>query len=219
MLTKTKVFIAAVLLVSLMLPFTAMAKEFPDVPVGYWAKSNIEEMSGLGFLAGTPDGNFNPEKPVTRAEFATMIVNCLKLNVAGTNGGTFIDVSNKHWAFKAIVAASKAGFIVGDKGKFRPDDKISRQEMAVVVMKISEKNGYPGDGQTGSLGRFKDGDQVSPWALPSVADATNFGFIQEVSYSVYQSSRYNRVLSPQANATRAQAAVSLHNLLAKLGLL
>ncbi|MHB9094700.1 MAG: S-layer homology domain-containing protein [Eubacteriales bacterium] len=223
MLTKNKVFVVIVLLVSLMLPFTALAKEFQDVPVGYWAKSEIEELAGLGFLAGTPDGNFNPDNPVTRAEFAAMIVKSLKMTVTGGSTGTFKDVPKKHWAIKAVETVSKAGFVVGDKGKFRPDDKISRQEMAVIIMRISEKNGYPGEGSTSSLGRFKDSDQISGWAAPSVGDATNFGYIREVSYSVYEStyssSRYNRVLAPLDNATRAQAAVSLHNLLVKTGLI
>lgn len=223
MLNKKRVIVAVVLILSLILPVLAFAKEFPDVSAGYWAKNDIETMAELGFLAGAPDGNFYPENPVTRAEFAAMAVKSLKLPVNTGAKATFSDVSKKHWAYGFIETVSKAGYVTGHQGKFRPNDKITRQEMAVIIMRISEKYGYAGDGNTSYLGKYKDNDQISEWALPAVSDAAKFGYIREVSYSVYESayetSRYNRKLAPLDNATRAQAAVSLHKLLIKTGLI
>lgn len=221
MLNKNKVIVAAALILSLILPVLAFAKEFPDVTAGYWAKSDIEEMARLGFLSGAPDGNFYPENPVTRAEFAAMAVKSLKLAVSTGTKATFSDVPKNHWAYGFIETVSKAGYVTGHQGKYRPNDKITRQEMAVIIMRISEKYGYAGDGSTSFLGKYKDSDQISEWAVPAVADAAKFGYIQEVSYAVYESAyesyRYNRKLTPLDNATRAQAAVALYKLLIKTG--
>ena len=220
---KKKVILAAVLMLFLIVPVTAWAREFPDVPSGYWAKNDIDEMANLGFLAGNPDGNFYPENPVTRAEFAAMIVKSLKLTVNTGTKPTFSDVSKKHWAYGAVETVSKAGYVVGYQGKYRPNDKMTRQEMAIIVMRISSKYGYSGDGSTAFLGKYKDNDQISSWAAPDVSDAAKFGYIKEVSFSVYESAyesyRYNRELSPLSSATRAQAAVALHKMLQKTGLL
>lgn len=222
MLNKNKVLAAVVLVLSLMLPVMALAAgEFPDVPYGYWAKNDIDTMAGLGFLTGAPDGNFYPENPVTRAEFAAMTVKSLKLTVTKGAKATFTDVAKGHWAYSFIETVGKAGFVTGYQGKFRPNDKITRQEMAVIVMRISAKYGYAGDGSTSYLGKYKDNDQVSEWAAPAVSDAARFGYLQEVSYSVYESAydsyRYNRKLTPLNNATRAQAAAAIYRLLVKTG--
>ncbi len=223
MLNRFKVFVVFVMLLSLMIPVVAFAKEFPDVSAGHWGEKEIQEMSNLGFITGNPDGNFYPDNPVTRAEFAAMIVKSLKLPVTATNQATFKDVNKKHWAFGVIEAAGKAGFIKGDKGFYRPNDKISRQEMAVIAMKISQKYGYPGDGSTAFLGKYKDNNQVSSWAAPAVGDAAEFGYIEEVSFSLNNSGpkpvRYNRVLAPLDTATRTQAAVAIDRVLIKVGLI
>lgn len=223
MLKRTKVIVIIAVLLSLMVPVIAFAKDFSDIPAGHWARRDIQAMADLGFVTGAPDGNFYPDNPVTRAEFAAMIVKSLKLPLNVGQQATFKDVNKKHWAFAVVETAGKAGFIKGDKGFFRPDDKISRQEMGVIVMKVSEKYGYAGDGSTGYLGKYKDSELVSQWAAPSLSDATKFGYMQEVSYSVYESTydsyHYNRILAPLENATRAQAASAIYKVLLKVGLI
>lgn len=223
MFNKTKAIVVVVVLLSLLIPAGVFAKEFSDVPTSYWANRDIQAMADLGFVAGAPDGNFYPENPVTRAEFAAMIVKSLKLPLNLGQQATFKDVNKKHWAFAAIETASKAGFILGDKGLYRPNDKISRQEMAVIVMKVSAKYGYASDDSTSYLGKYKDSDLVSQWAAPALNSATSFGYLEEVNYSVYESTydthRYNRILAPLENATRAQAAAAVHKVLMKVGLI
>lgn len=223
MLKRYKVVLIGFLVLALMAPVMAWAGEFPDVSAGHWANKAINEMANLGILMGDPDGNFYPDNPVTRAQFAAMIIKSLKLPMKMGSKAVFSDVPKGHWAYGVIEAANKAGFVTGYQGKFRPEDKITRQEMAVVIMNISSKYGYPGEGSTNALGKYKDIDLVSSWAAPAISDATRFGYIQEVSYSVYESAyeshRFNRVLAPLDNATRAQAAFALHKMLIKTGLI
>lgn len=208
MVNKVKVLVVFAVILSFMIPGTALAKEFPDVSAGHWGQREIQDMANLGFIAGTPDGNFYPDNSVTRAEFAAMIVKSLKLPLNPVKKSTFKDVDIKHWARGVIDAAGKAGYIVGNQGFFRPDDRISRQEMGAIIMKISEKHGYPGDGSVAFLGQYKDYNQVSAWAAPALSAAAKFGYLEEVD---------NRIFAPLSQATRAQAAVGIYRVLKKVG--
>ncbi len=52
---------------------------FKDVADGYWAKGSIERLAKMGLLAGDNQGNFNPEKPITRAEVAAVLDRLLQM--------------------------------------------------------------------------------------------------------------------------------------------
>ena len=223
MFNRAKVVVVVAVILSLMVPGVALAKEFPDVIAGHWGQKEIQGMSDLGFIAGNPDGKFYPDNPITRAQFAAIIVKALKLPVNAVQQPTFKDVNKKHWALGVVEAASKAGFIMGSQGLFRPDDMISRQEMGVIVMKISEKHGYAGDGSTAFLGQYRDNAEVSQWAAAKLSDAAKFGYIEEFHFSDEhfgtQSAQYNRILAPLNAATRAQASVAVYRVLVKTGLI
>lgn len=223
MLNRANMFIVLAVILSLIVPGIALAKDFPDVSAGHWGQKEIQGMSDLGFITGNPDGKFYPDNPVTRAQFAAIIVKSLKLPVNAIQQPTFKDVSKKHWALGVIEAASKAGFIMGNQGLFRPEDMISRQEMGVIVMKISEKYGYAGDGSTAFLGQYRDSAEVSQWAAAKLSDAAKFGYIEEFHFSDehygVQSAQHDRVLAPLNAATRAQASVAVYRVLVKTGLI
>lgn len=220
-----KTVVIAVLFSIISGPFTALAGEFSDLPGDHWARREILEMKNLNILAGAKDGKFYPESFVTRAEFATIITKSLKLPVQTSGKSRFIDVPEGYWATGYIEAAASAGFIAGYQGKFRPTDNISRQEMAVVIMKISEKYGYAGDGSTDILIKYKDGNNVAPWAAPAFAGALRFAYMREVidmemeTDSEYETPWFKRELKPGSKATRAEAAFATYKLLIKTGLI
>lgn len=215
------------LLVSLLAgPLAVWAAEFPDLPGDYWARREILEMQNLGILAGAKDGNFYPESDVTRAEFAAMLSKSLKLPVQAVVKSRFNDVPKGHWAFGYIEAAAGAGFINGYQGKFRPGDNISRQEMAVIVMKVSSKYGYVVSGTTDILVKYKDKNDIASWAAASFAEALKYGYIREAGYrgeivtgSAYSVPWNKRELKPAANATRAESAFALYRMLIRTGLI
>ncbi|HWI54993.1 MAG TPA: S-layer homology domain-containing protein [Desulfobacteria bacterium] len=205
-------------------PFSVLAAEFPDLPGDHWARREILEMQTLNVIAGAKDGNFYPEAPVTRAQFATIITKSLKLPIQTSGKSRFTDVQKGYWATGYIEAAASAGFINGYQGKFRPADNISRQEMAVIIMKISGKYGYAADGSTDVLIKYKDGNDVAPWAASAFNGSLRFAYmngvneIETVTNSVYKTPWFKRELKPGANATRAEAAYALYKLLVKTGL-
>ncbi|MBN2796781.1 MAG: S-layer homology domain-containing protein, partial [Clostridia bacterium] len=88
------------------------------------------------YVYGYPDQSFGPQRSVTRAEVATMFAKILKLNIEYTGEQKFSDVKEGEWYYPYVQAIARTGLFVGDtNGSFRPNDPISRGEMATVFAK------------------------------------------------------------------------------------
>lgn len=89
------------------------------------------------YVYGYPGNLFGPELPVTRAEVATMFAKILKMNLDYPGRQVFDDVNADIWYFPYVQAIYRTGIFVGDgNGQFRPDDPISRAEVATVFSKL-----------------------------------------------------------------------------------
>ncbi|EAX95010.1 S-layer homology domain containing protein [Trichomonas vaginalis G3] len=109
---------------------------FSDLKEEQWFYDNIVFIEKQGLIAGYEDGTFRPNEPMTRAQFASMMANYLKLNV-GNHPIDFKDVKENYWASDAINALSSHGIMVGkSKNEFKPNDKITRAEAATIFNKI-----------------------------------------------------------------------------------
>ncbi len=107
---------------------------FSDIAEERWSNSAISTMANGGYVAGRPNGTFDPEAPITRAEFATMAVRFASL--MDTTGVSFTDIEG-HWAESYILKAAKAGWIKGyPDGSFKPDEKITRAEAMTLVNNV-----------------------------------------------------------------------------------
>ena len=147
--------------------------------------------------------NANPHEPLTRAEFAGILVRTLDLTGDETAAARFSDVPAGQRFAGAIGAAAKAGFASGyGDGTFRPDKHISREEMTVMIIKAIEAAGYTIEiaDVEGAIAGFNDGNDVSGWARPSLAAAVEAGIIL---------GRESGDFAPHAEATRAEAAAVL----------
>ncbi|MGO4538558.1 S-layer homology domain-containing protein [Paenibacillus sp. 2TAB19] len=166
---------------------------------GHWAEKSIVQLVGLGVLSGYPDGSFQPEEEITRAEFTTALVNALKLPVTGDR--VFADTSG-HWAQKQIAIAAENGIVGGYEGNlFKPDASVTREEIAVMVARAVDLK----RGDNALLP--KDAAAISPWAVDSVAALMEKGVI-----SGYLDGNFD----PKRLATRAEAAAIIVNTLNKL---
>ena len=111
---------------------------FQDVPKSHWAANYIGYMQQFGIIVGYQDGTFRPDAPVTRAEFAAIASRFEKLT-AGTKG--FTDVPSTHWAAKYINFAATRGWVGGyPDGTFRPENPITRAEVAAVTCRLLERS-------------------------------------------------------------------------------
>ena len=103
-----------------------------------WARDAIEILAGNGIIDGTGSG-FEPHRFMTRAEFIKIIVKALNLETKRASGNVFNDVYESEWFADFVECASENKIISGDSdGKFRPNDVISRNEIAVVLKRIAD---------------------------------------------------------------------------------
>ncbi len=99
-------------------------------------------------------------------------------------------------------AAANVGLIVDFDGYFRPDDRITREEMAVILCKV---RAFMGLSETkGAIGNFSDRDQISGWAYAYVDVAASVGLIGGMPDGSF---------APWEDTTRAQAASVIKRLL------
>ncbi|MGI6142949.1 MAG: S-layer homology domain-containing protein [bacterium] len=167
---------------------------FSDLPPTHWAYLPLEKLAAAGIFNGYPDGTIRPEKQVTRAEFATLLVRALDLEVRGDDASlSFTDVPPDHWAREAIATAAAAGFIRGRSDTvFDPKSSITGGEvMAMLVKALPQKEQAPG--------------AAGPhWYSQPVA-------VAEENALLYPG------FDPVQRASRGQCAYSLAKLLAVLG--
>ena len=164
--------------------------------IGHWAEQSIKQLVNLGAINGYPDGSFKPNNRITRAEFAAVLVKAFRLTMG--NGKTFTD-TERHWARDFIGAAAENGVVKGyDAGTFGPDDLITREQMAVMVVQAAKLS-------TAVEGlSFTDSDRISGWAKEAVAIATGNGIIKGYP---------DHTIRPRGNATRAEAVTVIANAL------
>jgi len=165
---------------------------------GHWAEADIQRLVQSGVVNGYPDGSFKPDAPITRAEFTAMLVRAFKLTAE--TGTSFADTAG-HWCEDAIGAAASLGVVEGyDSGTFGPDDPITREQLAVMLVRAMEL-----DLVTGSTG-FADDSSISEWARGFVAAAVEAGIL--AGYP-------DNTVRPQGTATRAECLTAVVNALAK----
>ena len=141
---------------------------FNDIS-GHWAEQNIYEMAAMGVVNGLPDGSFQPDRTVTRAEFAKMLVEAYKLEPQ--IGKVFNDTA-VHWAKDYIATAYYYKIINGySDSVFGPDDHITREQAAAMIIRASNLPFSPG---TASISDYTG---VSDWAKDAVKTAVLEGII------------------------------------------
>ncbi|MNO62092.1 Endo-1,4-beta-xylanase A precursor [compost metagenome] len=178
-------------------------KSYDDVPSGHWAAAVVQELTAKHLIQGVRLRNFEPNRSVTRAEFTAMLVRLLGLE--GKSSTAFADVSADEWYAEEVSQAVEAGIVHGvSETLFAPEALISRQEMAVMVMRayeyVSGKKLEPKP-----VIQFGDLRTAASWARESIIAAQALGLIQ---------GRSDRQFVPGGSATRAESAMVLHNLLA-----
>ncbi|CAM4431710.1 S-layer homology domain-containing protein [Paenibacillus tarimensis] len=182
-------------------------RSFSDVQ-GHWAQRDIERLASKLIVDGKSDQKFDPEGRVTRAEFAALLTR--SLGITETSGtASFADVLPNAWFAGAVGAAADAGLVAGYKDRtFRPDEAITREQMAAmidraIVFAAAEQTGAT----TASAASFEDVDAISDWAMPSIGRLLQAKVMEGASKSFF---------APKSPATRAQCVVVLHRMLQNL---
>lgn len=110
---------------------------FMDVPFHHWAYEAIEELKARGIMKGMDKNHFEPDRPLSRAEFAVTAARWMKL--ASSGEAAYPDVKG-HWAAKEIAALAEAGAMEGyDNGAFRPNANVSRAEIVKMLNRLLKR--------------------------------------------------------------------------------
>ena len=142
---------------------------FTDVEDDAWYAPAVNTMAALGVVKGVGDGRFEPTRPITRAEFATIASNFAQ---TARDRFDFVDVDKSHWAYPYISAVSFYGWVAGVGGnKFEPDRPIVRAEAATIVNNMLGRIGDREMIDAGKGRQFPDVDK-SYWGWYEIGEAT-----------------------------------------------
>ncbi|NLW07467.1 MAG: DUF4430 domain-containing protein [Clostridia bacterium] len=176
-------------------------KSFSDVTDSSfgWARNVIETLAGAGIIAGVDGQRFEPARPVSRAEFACLLVRALELEEVTAENLPFTDVKAGAWYAGAVTAAAEAGLIKGyEDGTFAPDNTITREEIVAILARALELP--PSEQEL----IFKDSDEISAWARDSMAAAAARGLIKGFA---------DGTIRPRAATSRAECAGLLYRMI------
>jgi S-layer homology domain len=180
---------------------------FSDVSSTHWAKEFISELAAMEIIQGFPDGNFRPNEPVTRAQFAAMLENAFEKGKI-RQAVNFRDISSNYWAYNAIREAYQMGFVNAVPGnKFNPSENLSRIE---ILAALARGLNYTATGSVDDiLSIFTDYSSISGDYRSLIAAATQRGLV--VNYPDISALNGDKV------ATRAEVCALLYRALVSTG--
>lgn len=180
---------------------------FQDMNGYGWANEAVLGLAAREVIQGRSEGHYVPEGQVTRAEFVQILTALFDLGDSNANTA-FTDVEPGAWYYNAIASAQKAGLVQGKgDGSFGVNDRISREDMAVLIYRLAQKLGVTtfitSGGTNGSSKGFLDSGQTSVYAQEAVIALQQAGLMNGVTEGYFE---------PKGNSTRAQAASVLFRL-------
>lgn len=170
---------------------------FLDLDSVSWAKDSVERLYDAGVVNGIGEGLFAPNVSVSREEFVKFIVLGLGLELTEATDMDFRDVDRNAWYSSYVLSAASSGVVFGrDDGTFGVGDKITREDMAVMICRALSSKGISTTATVGS--DFTDAAYISDYAAESVSYLSKTGILNGME---------NGSFEPQSFSTRAQAAV------------
>ncbi|HQA58823.1 MAG TPA: S-layer homology domain-containing protein [Acetivibrio sp.] len=149
------------------------SQTFSDIE-GHWCREYIEKFLSKNWVSGYENGQFRPNRFVTRAEFTAMVMNVFKKGES-VNECNFTDVKKGDWFYNAVAYAAGEGLIQGYKnGSFKPMDNMSRQDAVVILAKLFDDDYFEGAEDY----KFADEDTFADYSYKSIKNLASFGIIQ-----------------------------------------
>lgn len=174
---------------------------FTDVSRGDWFYDAVKYVYDNGLFKGTSDTLFEPDAPMTRGMFATVLGRAAGVDASAEYENVFADVEPNEYYAPYIAWASENGMVEGNgDGTFAPDDNITREQMAKIFLGYYR---YMGEGPEGAWAialNYADVDQMSDWALEGVMFCTLKGLLM---------GKENNMFDPKGNALRSEVATVL----------
>ena len=174
---------------------------FRDVAPGAWYEEAVRYVYEAGLMQGTTGTTFSPGRTSNRGQITAILHRLEGSPRAGTP--PFTDVAADSYCADAVAWAEKNNIVRGfEDGTFRPEGRITRQQLAAILFRYLEHRGADTAGRA-DLSRFSDTAAVADYAREAMAWAVSAGLLQ---------GRSDGTLDPAGSATRAQTAVILQRL-------
>lgn len=187
---------------SLFIPKTAFAAD--DIS-GHYFESSLRSLIQQGIMGGYSDNVYKPDSHVTRAEFTSFLVRALNLSQMTTTK-SFTDVSQGQWYTGPVTTATSHNLIGGyTDGTFKPNSKISRQEMAAMIQRALTSQGIIAGEQTL---KFTDTTEINTIFRPAV---------QNLLYLGIMSGKGGNRFAPNDYTTRGETAAVIDRMLTRIG--
>lgn len=170
--------------------------QFIDISTS-WAKEYIEYLVAKGFIKGKTETIFAPNDRITRAEFVQILAHISQGDLSLYNDASFLDVRGTEWFAPAIAWAKEMGIVTGDGGYFKPQEIITRQDMAVMLYRyMNQVHHYTWEAST-NVQSFADDEVIKTYAKEAVYTMKEAKII---------GGREHGNFAPLDEATRAEAA-------------
>ena len=200
--------IRTLLLFLLLVPTYVYALEFKDINHGFWAYKEIDFLTDEGIISGYPDNEYLPQKLVTRAEYAAMVIKTIgQENIPIETMYTFEDIDNSHWAWGYILRAVNLDILKpASDSYFYPNDYVTRSEVITFLVNILKSEDISKKEAIIALqNSFDDFDEIPDWFKVTAGKA-------EVLNVIAKEPPRERYLDYDKYVNRAQIAVFLARL-------
>ncbi|KZE71722.1 hypothetical protein AV654_05820 [Paenibacillus elgii] len=199
-----------------------MYDSFNDITSHEWGRDTLDTMYSKGFMLNKLQSLFVPNEPITRGEFATLLVKGFDIPLQYTGNMTFSDVqkfssSNPLYDYKYIETAARVGIARGGAGgRFKPDESITRQDAAVMIARAAEMkiNSDGAKSLTNLQKQFTDAKDIDIYAGASIEAVSKAGFITGIENVLLPGQKKKTYrFDPRQNLTRVQAAAVFERVL------
>ena len=175
---------------------------FTDVAENAWYAQAVRYVYENGLMAGTSATAFTPDATTSRSMIATILWRMAGSPVVNY-AMDYTDVAQGQWYSEAIRWAASEGIMGGyGNGLFGTNDPITREQFAAMLYRFAQEQGYDVSiGENTNILSYTDVADLSEYAISAMQWAVGAGIINGTGDS--------STLTPQGQATRAQAAVML----------
>ncbi|WP_322907883.1 Ig-like domain-containing protein, partial [Paenibacillus sp. SGZ-1009] len=147
---------------------TSTLRGYSDVPATHWAAEAIRELQAKQIMLGVTSDQFAPNRPLTRAEFATLAVRWQQLAPATSDLSTSFKDVNGHWALPSITTLMQTGVVKGyEDGTFRPNAGVTRAELVTMMNRLLKRGPLTGV----TTATWKD-VPATHWAFGDIEEAS-----------------------------------------------
>lgn len=165
---------------------------------GHWAEKQISDWNAKGFIKSYSDNTFKPDKTITRAEFILLVNNVFEYKEKAAI--SFADIKSTDWYYGEIAKAIEAGYLKGyTDGTIKPNNEISRQEVAMVIANIMRLEMAESSLE---IGKLKDSKDIQAWSKGAIGAVLEKGYMKGYPDQTFKTGN---------PITRAEATVALSN--------